>query len=75
MVSEDYLGLNAQLVLAVSHNSNCEVLFSNYNEFIQLVTFQSNPIQSGFLRAHLEQAVIVHACHGHTLQLSTEMSV
>ena len=45
MVSEDYLGLNAQLVLAVSHNSNCEVLFSNYNEFIQLVTFQSNPIR------------------------------
>ena len=27
-----------------------------------------------FLRAHSEQAVIAHACHGHTLQLSTGLS-
>ena len=58
MVSEDYLGLNDQLVLTVSHskllkshlsfkykcfkqNYNCEVLFSNYNEVIPLVAFET----------------------------------
>ena len=29
----------------------------------------------GFLRAHSEQAVIAKARHGHTLQLSTGLSV
>ena len=49
MVTEDYLGLNNQLVLGVSHSKllnvltdcNGEVLFSNYNEFIQLVAFET----------------------------------
>ena len=27
------------------------------------------------LRAHSEQAVIAHVCHGHTLQLSAGLSV
>ena len=30
---------------------------------------------ASFLRPHSEQAVIAHACHGHTLQLSTGLSV
>ena len=34
-----------------------------------------NSIQLVFERAHSEQAVIAHACHGHTLQLSTGLSV
>ena len=38
MVSEDYLGLNDQLVLAVSHS---KLLKSQYNEFIQLVDFET----------------------------------
>ena len=33
-----------------------------------------NSIQLG-LNMHSEKAVIVHACHGHTLQLSTGLSV
>ena len=28
-------------------------------------------VQLGLQRAHSEQAVLAHACHGHTLQLST----
>ena len=32
-------------------------------------------IQLGFQCTHSEQAVIAHACHGHTLQLSTGLSV
>ena len=56
MVSEDYLSLKDQLVLAVSHSKLLKshlsfkykcfdririVLFSNYNEFIQLVAFET----------------------------------
>ena len=32
-------------------------------------------IPLGFQRAHSEQVVIAHACHGHTPQLSTGRSV
>ena len=29
-------------------------------------SIQFSSIQLGFIRAHSEQAVIAHACHGHT---------
>ena len=31
--------------------------------------------KDSFFRAHSEEAVIAHACHGHTRQLSTGQSV
>ena len=38
--------------------------------FFVCVTF----VQLGFKRAHSEQAVIAHTCHGHTHHLSTGLS-
>ena len=43
MVSEDYLGLNDQLVFGCVSLQAAEItsIFSNYNAFIQLVAFET----------------------------------
>ena len=45
--------------------------------FTDLFSFHSPLPRTSFyhVSAHSEQAVIAHACHGYTLQLSTWLSV
>ena len=69
----DFRPLLTILLIESHHNPK---YYSNHNHFLNSNADFKHNSMFYFIRlegSHSEQAVIAHACHGHTLQLSTRL--
>ena len=66
------MGVLPEQVIVIVGRCDMEVPASG--GWLQSLMFIVMSNSSRFYRAHSEQAVIAHVCHGHTLQLSSGLS-